>query len=277
MCSSVNPIKHDPPWSPEEHLERVYRRGRQLRRRRQVGVTSAALVAVVGLAVGIAGSTSPLVHPIQVLTGSNHSDNNKASATTTSTTEAPDVALGPSTTVGAGASPTAKRSGSGTAAVPSGGSTVVTSGNTDDTPPTSPLGDCKTADLRYVTATNKSSYRANELVDISLRVRNAGDRPCYVPSACSAGAWASVQRSSDGATVWENSSHLVGCTKPATQPLLNPGDTHDYGLVGSWNQTDCPNPGDTDGCDGTRSAVGTYTATAHRGNTVASPATIALR
>jgi hypothetical protein len=107
-------------------------------------------------------------------------------------------------------------------------------------------------------------------------VRNASDRPCYVPSGCGSGAWASVTNS-EGTTVWQNSAHLVGCTKPATQPLLNPGDSHDYGVVGSWNQTVCPNPNDTDGCPGERTAVGTYTAAAHRGSATVTPATIALR
>src|SRR5438034_3824158 len=69
-CSSVNQIQSDPAWSPEAHLEHVYRRGRQLRRRRQVGATSAVLAAVVGLAVMIGGTTSTVLQPLRTITGS---------------------------------------------------------------------------------------------------------------------------------------------------------------------------------------------------------------
>ncbi len=281
MCSSVNPIKQDPPWSPEEHLERTIRRGRQLRRRRQVGTSAAALVAVVGLAVGIAGSTSPVFHPLQVLTGTNGggSDAVKTQETTTSTKAddnvAPDDDHTSTTRSGRAAASPTKQAASPTTTVAS-GSVVQSGGSTGNTPPTSPLTDCKAGDLRYFTATNKTSYRAGDTVDISLRARNASDHPCYAPSACSAEASATVQRESDGATVYQSSPHLVGCTRPATQPLLNPGDVQDYGVVGSWNQGVCSGSA-TDGCSGERSPVGTYTATAKRGSTAASSATFALR
>lgn len=286
MCSSVNQIQSDPSWSPEDHLERVYRRGRQLRRRRQVGIASAALVAVVGLAVSVSGATSPLVHPLQVLTGTTHnsSDNNSSSVSTTTSTTAPDgpdvdVADGAhtsSTAAGAPSGAPSHKVSSQTATTVATASTVASGGNTNDTPPTSPIGDCKSGDLRYTTTTDKTSYRAGDTVDISLHVRNGGDRPCYIPSACSSGVWASVQNS-EGTTVWQNSSHYVGCTKPATQSLLNPNDGHDYGVVGSWTQNNCPDAASTTGCSGDRVPIGTYTATAHRGNVAATSATIALR
>jgi hypothetical protein len=268
MCSSVNPIKPDPAWSPEEHLERTYRRGRQLRRRRQVGTTTAALVAVVGLAVGLSGSTSPVLHPLQVLTGtSSNSDDNKPAATT-STTASDDLSLSHS-------SSTTIRSGSNAAAPArksASSSTTVAAGTTDatstaKTPPTSPLQACKATQLAWSTSTNKSAYRAGDTVEISLTARNTGDIPCYAPGACDVQTSATVQDNT-GAVVWSNGPHTVGCSKPeGTKPLLNPNDSHSYGNVGAWDEN----------VNGQRAGVGSYSATAHHGSSAATSATFALR
>jgi len=232
MCSSVNPIQFDPPWSPEEHLERVYRRGRQLRRRRQVGATGAALVAVVGLAVALSGSTSPLVHPLQVLTGTNHGSDSGAPAITTSTTTVDnndsDIERHTTTTAASKNASTATTAGrtSGSNTTNSGDVTIINKGSEGGTPPSSPLSDCKSGDLKWITVTNRSSYKSGDTVEISLRARNISQTPCYSPSSCSASAWATVT-DSNGKLVYQSAAHLVNCTKPATQPLLNPGDAHD--------------------------------------------------
>jgi hypothetical protein len=278
MCSSVNQIKPEPPWSTEAHLERVYRRGRQLRRRRQVGVSTAALVAVVGLAVMVGGTTSTVLHPLRTLAGidSGGSNNGDATSGDVTTTTSADSALAKghrTTTTEDGVTttrvprPTTTVAGA-TTSVPSGGG----GGNTP--PPTSPIGACKSTDLVYTTRTNKGSYRPNEQVGIELLVRNASNRPCRAPGPCGVGPWASIENTA-GATIWKNAPKAVGCTNPPPEsPLLNPSDSHNYGTVASWNQLICP---DGDGCEGAHAQPGTYRAIAHRGAVTASGITFALR
>jgi hypothetical protein len=226
----------------------------------------------------IAGPTSTVLHPLRTIAGAagvggNNSDDNGSSNQTT-TTDAVTAAgnhPGRTTTTVAGATTTTRHSSRTTTTVAGATTTsAVSGGGGDPAPP--PIVDCKSGDLAYSTATNKSSYRPNEQVTISMKARNASDRPCYAPNACGIGPWASVEDSS-GVLVWKNSPKTSSCAG-ATQPLLNPHDTHDYGTVGVWNQLVCPQG---DGCTGSHAAVGTYRAIARRGSTTAGGVTFALR
>jgi hypothetical protein len=275
MCSSVSQIKPDPAWSPEDHLEHVYRRGRQLRRRRQVGATSAVLVAVVGLAVMVSGPTASVLQPLRTIAGAGGGGGGESVKTdTTSTTAADSVDDGKSdngrqTSAAAKNTTTTHKPRTTTTVAP-----VSTTMDPNTPPPTSPLGPCKTDNLSYSTATNKSSYRGGDTVDISLRVHNGGDRPCYVPAGCGVALSARVDNANTGATVWRGTSKTTPCgVEGKSGPLLNGHDTYSYGVVGSWNQNQCMG----DNCTGDPAPLGTYIAIASRGSTAGSGATFALR
>ena len=235
----------------------------------------------------VSGPTSTL-QPLRTITGAggggggggadNVSANNETSTTTLDTID-PDQ--NEASTSNNGPTPTTTRRGATatTAAAPSsapsssGGSTNTggSSGNTP--PPTSPIGACKAGELNWTTRTNKSSYRPNETVVISLHVRNASDRPCYAPAACGTGLSATVDDSS-GNRVWQGSTAAGSCNAAGapSAPLLNPSDGYSYGAAGSWDQITCPS-----GSECARAAIGSYRATASRGATVATGATFGLR
>lgn len=260
-------LKQDPSWSPEEHLERVYRRGRQLRRRRQLGATSAAVAAVVGLAVMISGPTTAVLQPLRTVTGAGggESSHDVHATDETSSTTSPETPGNTRQSDGA-AAPTATTRHSATTTTAAAGpatTSVSTAGTTP--PPTSPISDCK--DLVWTTATNKSSYRGGDTVEISLHARNTGEHPCYAPRPCGVAISATVTNS-EGAVVWQGPSSMTRCDFGTTAPMIAPRDSYSYGTAGSWNQV---------GPSGSRAPLGTYRAAARRGTTTANGATFALR
>jgi hypothetical protein len=225
----------------------------------------------------IGGSTSPILQPLRTIAGaggggSDSSDNVSAGGTTTTGPEGAVDRPRRTTTTVEGATTTTHRPSRTTTTV-AGATTTIASGG-DNTVPPSPIGNCKSGDLAYSTGTSKSSYKPNDAVEISVTVRNASRVPCYAPAPCGVSAWASVEDTS-GATLWKNSPKSTACSNPPpSSPLLNPNDSHNYGVVGSWNQIVCPAG---DACAGPHAAPGTYRATARRGSATAAGATFALR
>jgi hypothetical protein len=219
----------------------------------------------------LGGTTSPILHPLRTIAGAGGGGSDNVSADETTTTTSPDDAVNRtqrSTSTVPGATTTTRAPRTTTTA----GGPVATSAA--GTAPTSPIGNCKAADLAYTTHTSKPAYRPNDAVEISITVRNSSTRPCYAPPPCGINAWASVEDTS-GATVWKNSPASTPCPNPApSTPLLNPNDSHNYGIVATWNQLVCPNG---DGCGGPHAPAGTYRATARRGTATGAGVTFALR
>jgi hypothetical protein len=223
----------------------------------------------------IGGPTATVLQPLRTIAGAgggggSDSGSVKADEATTTTVKESDEqralrkttarttksADGTATTAAAGTNPTTAPT-----AAPGGGSTATT---------TEAIADCKAADLTYATLTNKSTYSAGDTVDISLRVRNTSDRPCYAPVGCGVPLGAKVVNG-EGATVWSGEA-TSNCSQPRTSgPLLGPRDAYNYGIVGQWDQHVCT--------DGTcvRAATGSYQAIGRRGNANGSAATFGLR
>jgi hypothetical protein len=293
----------EPTWDPDRHLERVYRRGTRLRRRRRAALVSlpTAAVVLVGILV-IGGSTSRVAGPVQVAQGDTHStapaDDAQSKGGAHASSSADSEGLGPgvdgatgSTSSAQGAStgstgrgptgPTASGAadGSGSHAAP-GAKTGAPSGDAQPgsadhggsgPPPASTAAPntggspCDASALSYSTTTDRSKYGPGQSVTIFLVVRNRSSKPCQGPGPCGIGPWASVANAS-GAVVWQSQPIAVACVNPPPQPPeLQPGQSATY-QAGTWNREVCA----ASGSCSSQAPPGTYRAVAHRGDVSAS-------
>ncbi|HZQ84509.1 MAG TPA: hypothetical protein VFA83_06715 [Acidimicrobiales bacterium] len=263
-----------PRWSPDDHLDRVYRRGRLLRRRRLVLLTGLpTLLLIVWLALVIAPGGSGAPHGLRTLAGPH--------APTSST--APDTAAGGATTtaVGGGDGGTTSTTGRGTVGGQRGTTSTsrpaATGGTTTtaaapNTTTTVASATCADSDLDFSTVTDKTSYAKGETVTISMVVHNHSNRTCEGPGRCGIGPWAEVD-DAGGALVWRSNPIAVACTNPPpAPPRLGPGQSATY-QAGAWNQKTCP---DQSNCANKQAAAGSYRAVAHRADVTAAPASFAL-
>jgi len=284
----------DPTWFPDRHLDAVYRRGRQLRRRRRAVLAAipTAALALVG-AVVVGGSlapTSSVVHAAErgpqgvpsTGAGAAGADGDASSSTarTTSGSQAAHAggwsgASGSLSPSGATPnSPTGAATGNGqtgtggSASSPGSGqspqSTPAPRGPSSASPTAATASSaCTSSDLDYSTITDHSTYGAGQAVTISLVVHNHSGRPCDAPGPCGIGPWATVQNAA-GTVVWQSHPIAVACTNPPPgPPHLAPGQSATYG-AGTWDQEVCT----SSGCSG-QAPAGTYRAVAHRGNVTA--------
>lgn len=104
----MSPNQPDPIWNPDDHLDRVYRRGRQLRRRRLVGAGgAAAVVAVTLLALAVSGNLTNTNNDRRVLTaGQSDLTTTTAPAPTETTTPAVTATTGTTAPPVIGTAPT---------------------------------------------------------------------------------------------------------------------------------------------------------------------------
>ena len=263
-----------PRWSPDDHLMRVYTRGRTLRRRRvavMTGLPALAVALVITLVLVPRGSDRP--HGLRTLAGPNPStsavppDTRSADAPTTAP---PDSGSGATVTSRAGGSRQVTSTTAGLHAGEGGTTTVpiASTTTTADVPAA-----CTDADLDYSTITDKAAYAKGDTVTISLVVRNRSSHSCEGPGRCGVGPWAAVEDSA-GTQVWRNNPIAVSCTNPPPPPpRLDPGQSTTY-QAGSWNQKVCPNQGST--CSNKQASSGSYRAIAHRGSVTAAAASFTL-
>ena len=286
-------LEPEPVWHPDQHIERVYRRGRQLRRRRRA-VLAAAPAALVVLGVfAVGGEVSHSARPVSV------ADGGSAHIPAGSATDGGAESSGPTpkgsprgqrdpAAGGDAGSAAAPAPGSAPTASPSAGGAVAspgssqTAGQPSPSPssshqpnsspasgpqpntaaPTASTSACPASALDYSTVTDRSSYTRGQPVTISLVVHNHSNRPCDGPGPCGVGPWASVQTTS-GATVWQSHPIAVACSNPPpAPPRLAPGQSVTY-QAGTWNQVVCASSSSS--CS-SQAAPGTYRAIAHRGN-----------
>ena len=277
----------EPQWAPEQHLDRVVRRGRQLRRRRRaltgVGPVLAAVLAfsVFGLsrtepassvhtvAQGHAGESNPAgAHSPHSDSSAASSGSSEAGDTATSSGGVTQSSIGPpppaGTTSPAAGSPSGTQAGSPTGQP---GQTAPSPGQAGPSPQTAaPMASsqCASSDLTYTTVTDRSSYARGQQVAISLVVTNHANHPCDAPSVCGVGPWASIVNRT-GNVVWRSNPIAVACTNPPpAPPRLAPGQSTSYG-AGTWDQSTCT----SSACPGPLAPPGTYRAIAHRGSTSA--------
>jgi hypothetical protein len=272
----------EPVWSPDEHLDRTYRRGRQLRRRRRLITVGGPLLAVAAAAFGISALTgsTPARH-VQTLAQPRTTTTVRAGEPGTAGATASGGGTGTPTTVapagGGGGSPGTPSPGAKGGTTPttsgSGGATPVTTSPTSTPVSTSPaITDCAPSDLDYSTTTDKASYSAGEAVTISIVLRNHSSRTCDAPNICGVGPWAAVLDAS-GSEVWHNNPIAAMCTNPPpAKPRLGPGQSHSY-TTASWDQKACTANGSS--CSH-RAPTGKYRAVAHWGNNTATPAKFTL-
>ncbi|MBV9412138.1 MAG: hypothetical protein JO148_11120 [Acidimicrobiia bacterium] len=278
----------EPIWSPERHLDAVYRRGRQLRRRRYSVFASVPLlvIALVGVAVaGRATTSKPSVvtaagrHAHETSDGGPNNGDGGASPGSSFHTRTqghndaatadggnagtgnqaagpaslvPAPAVGP---VGAPSVPSKENS-------PSDGSASPKTGAAPNTAAPTAVSTCSASNLQYTTHTDRSRYGSGQAVNITLVVTNRGSQPCNGPSPCGVGPWATVA-SAAGTVVWQSHPLASMCSNPPPVPHLAPGQSTTYG-AGTWDQTICTSSG---ACSTAPS--GNYTATAHRADLTA--------
>jgi hypothetical protein len=299
----------EPSWSPERHLDRVVRRGRQLRRRRAFIVSApAGVLALVGV-LALAGSApltsrrvqtaqqdvkhapaaSPVrgddggggVPPTDVApngvepqgdqpNGGGTSGAGRAAGTPGSGAPAQSVPATPVPVTGA-----RPPNGAPSTGPPDAGGSADPGGQPPGSAaPTAPTATsaCSASALDYSTVTDRSRYAPGQAVSISLVVRNHTNRPCDGPSPCGIGPWATVQNAS-GTVVWQSHPIAVACTNPPPgPPRLGPGQSVTYG-AGTWNQEVCSASGT---CSG-QAPLGTYRAVAHRDGVTAAGARFSIR
>ncbi|HEV3354047.1 MAG TPA: hypothetical protein VG076_14055 [Acidimicrobiales bacterium] len=288
----------EPMWTAECHLDAVYRRGRQLRRRRHLAIASAPLLALglVGVAVaGLPATSKPSV--VNVAQGRPHESSDGAPASgpaedggpgalpahsgtqerggtatpdsadavasgqaTGSQALVPAPAGGPSNPTSGSSSPSAAQGPS-----PSGGPPNAKTGQAPNTAAPTASSACGPSDLQYTTHTDRSRYASGQAVAVTLVVTNRSSHPCNGPSPCGVGPWATVQNSA-GTVVWQSHPLATMCSNPPPVPHLAAGQSATYG-AGTWNQTICASSGT---CSAAPS--GSYTATARRGDLTAAAA-----
>ena len=271
----------EPRWDADGNLDRVYRRGRRLKRRRRLLAAAAPAALAVFTIAGFQGlrAAGPEPHvqtvaqpPAQTDSGAGGGSNGTTS-TTTDTTDAGTNAQ--SSTPGKGR-PVGGASGSSpstTPGSPGNPTATVTSQVSSGGPTTTVVSACAASDVDYATSTNKSSYSSGQEVTIYLVLHNHSNQPCDGPTVCGGvGPWAEVINATTGAQVWHNNPIAAMCTNPPPQgPRVAPGQTTSY-VAGTWNQTTCT----TSACSNSPAAPGTYRAVAHKGNITASPAAFKL-
>jgi len=271
----------EPRWDADANLDRVYRRGRQLKRRHRLLAAAAPAALAVLTIAGFQGlrAAGPEPHvrtvaqPLAQTDGGAGSGSNATTSTTTDGTGAGTNTQGsspgqdrpgarppgssPSTTPGSPGNPTA----------------TVTSQVSSAGPTTTVVTACAASDVDYATSTNKSSYSSGQSVTIYLVLHNHSNQPCDGPTVCGGvGPWAEVINATTGAQVWHDNPIAAMCTNPPPQgPRVAPGQTTSY-VAGTWNQTTCT----TGACSNSPAPAGTYRAVAHKGNVAASPATFKL-
>ena len=283
----------EPQWAPEQHLDRVVKRGRQLRRRRRVltgaGPVLAAVLAfsVVGLsrtettssvhtvAQGHTGGSNPVgTHPAPDGGDSSATSGTQAGDTSAPTELPPSAAAQPATaraTAPDNSSSTGNQAGTpngqpsqGSQGSPGSQSPGGQPGPSPQTAAPVASSQCASSDLSYTTVTDRASYARGQQVAISLVVTNHANRPCDAPSVCGVGPWASIVNRT-GNVVWRSNPIAVACTNPPpAPPRLAPGQSTSYG-AGTWDQSTCT----SSACPGPLASPGTYRAIAHRGSTSA--------
>ncbi|MBV8160837.1 MAG: hypothetical protein JO265_07940 [Acidimicrobiia bacterium] len=293
-------LEREPAWDADSHLDRVYRRGRQLRRRRRVAVLAAPAALTLLGALLVGGGLPSSARPVRVAQGGwpqppgPGGDGTRSGGGVESvdgrsrTPGATTAANAPGTPGTPGADPSTPSGGPNASSAPSTdpgpGSPSTPSGRASgqETPagsrtqapttaaPTSAsptAAGCPSTALDYATVTDRSSYAPGQSVSIALVVHNHSTRPCDGPGPCGIGPWASVQNAS-GAVVWQSHPIAVACTNPPpAPPRLAPGQSVTY-PAGTWNQQLCAVSG---GCAG-QAPAGSYRAAAHRGNVKAAAA-----
>jgi hypothetical protein len=267
-----------PSWEPLDHLDRVYARGEQLRRRKRLLRTglpaaAAAVLVVAGLLTLPAGSSSR----VKTSSGSQGqgraaTPNGTGSASGADAVTGGDPAARATTTTRHGTQRHATAaSGSGRPTAEATSSTVA-SAVAPTTTTSADVPACSDADLDYSTTTDRSSYAPGQSVVISLVVHNHSGHTCDGPPPCGMGPSAVVQ-DGNGTTVWQNSAVASMCTNPPpAPPRLAPGQSSSQRASTAWDQRGCTGKG----CTPAQSPAGTYRAIARRGSVTAGPAGFTL-
>jgi hypothetical protein len=293
----------DPVWDPDRHLERVYRRGGQLRRRRRTVLASLPAAAVIVVGALVVNTSASRPQGLQVADGGarstttvgdaqSHAHGGSAAADSPEAGSGADGAAdlnpsgqGPSSqgTAGHGASGPSTGAASldsgSRGGLSTGGSTSAAGNGQQGSPdhagggpppasnaaPTSGGSPCSASALSYSTTTDRAEYAPGQPVAIYLVVRNRSSQPCQGPGPCGIGPWASVTNAS-GSVVWQSHPIAATCVNPPPgPPELQPGQSATY-QAGTWNQEVCATSGS---CSGP-APPGTYRAVAHRGDVTAS-------
>ncbi|MBV8981082.1 MAG: hypothetical protein JO086_09305 [Acidimicrobiia bacterium] len=284
----------EPTWAPERHLDAVYRRGRHLRWRRRLVLTSAPLLVAGFVGVALArlpatsrpnvvnaaqghGNDSTEGGPIGGGSDSDGAGSPRSGAHDPGSASTPGAPTGDGTaqSQGSGATPLAPAPASGSVGgtpgtpPPSGSpSTAAPAAKTGAAPNTAAPAAaiaCSSSDLQYTTRTDRSHYGSGQSVSVTLVITNRASHPCDGPSPCGVGPWATVQNGA-GTIVWQSHPLATMCTNPPPSVHLAPGQSASYG-AGVWDQTICTSSG---AC--TAAASGSYTATARRGDVTATAA-----
>ncbi len=228
----------EPLWSPDDHLPRVYRRGRQLRRRRQAGATAgalAAILAVAGVARGLTGdtggrriATSPGTTTLSTTTLTPTPSETTAPATTVTPPTALIIPNGPATTARRTTTTTGR-------VVPQ--PTAATSATTTTASP------CPPSALRMQTTTDHSAYGPGQKVVVSLVVTNPSSQPCTGPGTCGIRPSASAFGPTPGRLAWHQNGIAIACVAhPPPPPVIPPAGSHTYSDVAEWDRTGDTSP-----------------------------------
>jgi hypothetical protein len=271
----------EPTWAPDAHLDRVYRRGRQLRRRRRLAGLlgpTLAVVAVVGGVMAFGSNTAQRrvdtvaqPHTTTSLAAEPGPDAGQPAADGGDQSQTPPTSTAPSVSNGASGSPSRKSSGAVVAPTGPGPNSAGAQNQAaapTSTTTTAPVGPCGASDLDYSTSTDRTSYAPGRAVTVSMVVHNHSSHPCDGPGFCGISPWASVQNAA-GTQVWRSNAIAIACTNPPpAPPRLAPGASYSY-AAGTWDQQVCDS---TSGSCSGQAPAGTYRAIAHRGNTTAKSA-----
>jgi hypothetical protein len=238
-----------PQRSRDELLDDVVRRGRALRRRRQLlkgglaGLLAATLAVPVLVLVNRNGPAATTIVSATGGSGTTSTADLRAGAT------AVDAAPEPSpttTTTAPPAPPTTARP-----------RTVPTAAVTTAAPPptsaapvaattTTQLANCGPADLAATATTDKAVYAAGETVKLTSVIRNSSLKPCIYGFS-----FTGTFRDAAGKVV---SPTIAAHGDYFDVPVFAPGQT--YNASHEWNQLLCSESGGTTGCP--RAPAGTY-------------------
>jgi len=121
-------------------------------------------------------------------------------------------------------------------------------------PPSSPLAApaCSSAQLLITVASDRPTYRAGQVVTLTVNLQNTGESPCDVPTGSCLPQI--VISNSGGTVVWDRAAMQVMCTfgNPHT---LGPGASAAQTV--SWDGTLCAGR-DPESCPGGPVSPGTY-------------------
>lgn len=217
--------------SREVLLEQVYRRGRQLRRRRQVFRVAVGVVAALALVVPAVGLSALVLD----------SDSSLHVGTAPSGKETEDPYEADSSP-----SPTATVSPESPKSTPS----ISPSPSPSPSSPSPPPPVCTPAEVEVVTTTDRSSYQTGEEVKVTSTVTNRSNHICHRAEAQSV-----AFRDSEG-TTWFFYYYPSAEYGPGYSPEWAPGETLTTSY--SWNQKTCKSEADTACQPAVQAPPGTY-------------------